>query len=336
MTVEDVIISDEWVEAKLFGSILAKFIDSFFVSDKVSITQEANPLGFKFFYNPDKADNTTPFPANQTALIINRWIGRFGNNVLQLRCAYLIAKLLGANTIVAPTNEFFKTSRTNGIDFQFGLTEQDSTAVAIVGEFFPIPFKNYHQIFGEKNIADFYNDFKGCLTLNPVAGLTERDLVLFIRSGDIFSINEDFIRGYGQPPLSFYEKVIDIEQPDRIYVMAEDRSSPIVDRLLAPRRQNIELVQRGMRGDFEFMLGAKKIACGTTTLIPNLLNCSNEITHCYSFENGLRSFDGTFTNTVLKDADGYYRNKILSNNWIHSAEQLTLMVEYPEYHIVVS
>ena len=318
-----------WTEPEFFNSILARFLDSHLIAHKICNAQTEVPLGFRLLFHPARTRIDEPYSPEKTAIVIDKWIGRFGNNVLQLRSAYLLAKLLGAQKVIAPALEFFETGETNHATFKFGATPIHDESAVIVGEFFPTPFKHFHQIFGESNIADFYNDVRPRCNLRPKCDLTDSDLILFIRSGDIFTINQEFIRGYGQPPLSFYEKVIEIEQPKRIFVLAEDDANPIVHALMSQNQSNTELVRLGMRGDFEFMLGAKKIATGTTTMMPNLLNLSTDIQRCYTFVNGLKSFDGRFINTIINDNDGHYKSEILSNNWTHSPEQLRLMVEYP-------
>ena len=158
--------------------------------------------------------------------------------------------------------------------------------------------------------------------------------MLFVRSGDIFTLDDSSIHAYGQPPLSFYEETIRMEKPNRIYLLAEDDHSPLVNGSLSLNLPNLELIRVGIRGDFEFILGAKKIASGWTSLIPNLLNLSSDIERCYSFENSVGSYSGSFANVIIKDGVGTYRNQILNNNWVHSPEQLKLMMEYPRSHLI--
>ena len=325
-----------WIEAKLLSSLLAKFLDSHFISDKISHLEGQPSIGFKVIYSPFRTSLNEPFNPDHAAVVINRWIGRFGNNVIQLRSAYLLAKLLGVQTVIAPVHEFFQSVECENISWCFGTAETDEMSVVIIGDFFPHPFNHYHTIYGGKNIGDFYHDLRPACTLKTETVLTERDLVLFIRSGDIFTINHGVISSYGQPPLSFYEAVIEIEQPERIFVLAEDDANPVTRALMEQGRPNIEIIRLGMRGDFEFMLGAKNIATGTTTLMPNLLNLSTDIQRCYTFENWLmNSFNGTFKIVNILDGMGYYKSQILNNNWTHSPAQLALMVDYPMSNLIL-
>jgi hypothetical protein len=319
----------EWKETYLFGSILAKLLDSKFVSGKVSLNDHS---GFRVLFHPGRVDVSDIYQPAETSIVIDKFIGRFGNNVLQLRSAYLLARVLGAQSVIAPEHEYFRSVSSKGISIYFGMEHVVEQSVAIVGEFFPIPFNYYHEIFGEQNIVDFYHQLKTQFTLNAEVGLTEKDLVLFIRSGDVFTLTHDVL-GYGQPPLSFYQLLIELERPERIFVLSEDDKNPVVSSLLNGEYRNIQLIRRGMTGDFEFMLGAKKIGTGTTTLLPNLLNLSEDIKLCYSFDDALKSFDGRFTNAVITDVIGDYKKQIMNNNWVHSPEQLKLMINYPLSHL---
>jgi hypothetical protein len=172
--------------------------------------------------NPERTEFSHPYEPCNTGIVIEKWIGRLGNNLLQLRSAYLMAKMLNAQTVIAPEHEFFKTVRTDSMSFVFGNIELNEIHQVLVGDFFPIPFKHYHKVFGERYIQDFYDELKPCLTLIERSDLTDRDLVLFVRSGDIFTIDQDIIRGYGQPPLSFYKSCIKLHNPERIFLLAED------------------------------------------------------------------------------------------------------------------
>lgn len=325
-----------WIETKLLSSLLAKFLDSHFISDKISHLEGQPSVGFKIIFSPDRNSVDEPFSPDHLAIVISRWIGRFGNNVIQLRNAYLLAKLLGSQTVMAPVNEFFQSVESESMSWYFGATETNDLSVVITGDFFPVPFHHYHTIYGGKNMGDFYHDLRPACTLKTETVLTERDLVLFIRSGDIFTIDSGVISSYGPPPLSFYEAVIEIEQPERIFVLAEDDANPVIRALMEQGRPNIEIIRLGMRGDFEFMLGAKNIATGTTTLMPNLLNLSTDIQRCYTFENWLmNSFNGTFKIVDIRDKTGYYKSQVMDNNWTHSPAQLALMVEYPMSNLIL-
>jgi hypothetical protein len=123
---------------------------------------------------------------------------------------------------------------------------------------------------------------------------------------------------------------------NEFFVLAEDDANPITRALLEQGRQNVKIIRLGMRGDFEFMLGAKKIATGITTLMTNLLNLTTDVQRCYSFENWvLKSFDGSFEIVDILDKTGYYKRRILDNNWTHSPAQLSLMVEYPMWNLLL-
>lgn len=319
----------DWVDSRLTSSLLAPFLDSSSALGEDRSARLAVAENFRISLNTKQQET------ENIAVVIEKWTGRFGNNVFQLLNGYLVARLFGAKTVIAPAHDFFESRQSEDVTFLFGNVEMNEMSVAITSTFFPLPFKNYYEFFGFNNVGGFYRDFKKNLNLNPFLDLTEQDLVLFVRSGDIFTLNDDSINGYGQPPLSFYEAVIETEKPERIFLLAEDDSSPLVNGLLSRKIPNLELVRLGMRGDFEYIFGAKKLAAGTSSLIPNMLNLSSQIRCCYSFEGSVGSFDGSFTNVIIRDEIGTYANQILKNNWRHSSEQLSLMMEYPRSHLKI-
>ena len=58
----------------------------------------------------------------------------------------------------------------------------------------------------------------------------QNDLYINIRSGDIFvnAIN----RNYAQPPLCFYQNIIDKNNYDNIFILSNGHENPVVDELL--------------------------------------------------------------------------------------------------------
>jgi len=324
----------DWIHTKLINDILAAFLDPSSNDKANGEDRHSIAENFKISINSERASIGEEFRPEETAVFIDSWIGRLGNNIFQLLNAYLIAGIFGSKTVIAPAHEFFDSRRNEHISFIFGSAEMNRLSITISGTFFPLPFESFYKTFGMKSVGGFYQNFRECLNLRSVTTLTDRDLVLFVRSGDIFTLNNSSIHSYGQPPLSFYEAAIWMENPDRIYLLAEDDNSPLVNGLLSLKLPNLERVRLGMRGDFEFILGAKNIATGWTSLILNLLNFSSNIQRCYSLEKSVGSYSGSFSNTLIKDGAGIYRNQILSNNWVHSPEQLKSMVEYPRSHLI--
>ena len=65
----------------------------------------------------------------------------------------------------------------------------------------------------------------------PKVETNPKDLYIHIRSGDIFKRFNPHM-SYSQPPLCFYESVINTKKFRKIYLIAENRKNPVTKKLL--------------------------------------------------------------------------------------------------------
>jgi len=109
--------------------------------------------------------------------------------------------------------------------------------------------------------------------------LSNNDLVIHIRGGDLFFLPEPPIN-MNQAPFSFYKKVIEMQQFDKIYVVYEDFLNPNV-QLLKDTYENVILID-DLQMAINLLLSAKNIvSCGITTFSRMLALCSENIEKHY-------------------------------------------------------
>ena len=109
--------------------------------------------------------------------------------------------------------------------------------------------------------------------------LGNNDLVIHIRSGDIFRGTGAHI-GYLSPPLSYFKNIIEQNNYDNIYLVAEDTVNPCINRLLELYPRIIFKIQT-LEQDIKLILAATNIVISIGTFIPELLNLSNNIKNIY-------------------------------------------------------
>ena len=63
----------------------------------------------------------------------------------------------------------------------------------------------------------------------PKINSNYNDLIIYIRSGDIFIKPH---RKYSQPPLCFYEKILKYNKFNRIFIISKDKNNPLIDIIL--------------------------------------------------------------------------------------------------------
>lgn len=156
-------------------------------------------------------------------------------------------------------------------------------------------------------------------------------LTIHLRSGDVFS--HPYPSDHGQPPFSFYSKVIDSHEWSKVVIVAEDRANP-----------NMELIESNLsRNELSYRLEIGTIEDAFSAIG----SASNLVMSAGSFNAAVLAISGRLPDRVfvfgtealplqlrgvvrIIDEKGTYVNSILNDNWAGTEEQLELMRNYPE------
>jgi len=152
---------------------------------------------------------------------INHWYGRFGNNIIAIcNGIYTARKYKGKLT-------FMPHPIIRQKPFNFS---EDENLIPYQANFY-----EFNEYFKENlPINELYNLIHTyIINLIPKINinLTEKDLVIHIRSGDIF-LPQFYDFNYTQPPLTYYLNIIENNQYENIYLVAEDYRNPVINQLL--------------------------------------------------------------------------------------------------------
>ncbi|MFM6402836.1 hypothetical protein [Planktothrix sp.] len=271
--------------------------------------------------------------SNITAISIER-SGRFGNSIVQLSHAYHIAKAIGVTRIYVPDFWYIPegTSKTtSGIEL-INVSQSDFSLEKVVleGMFF-----FYEALAGLSNTKP--NHYLNIIDLievtnlkYPSQSLGKEDLVIHIRSGDIF-INPH--SHYGQAPLSFFKKIIELQSWHSISLVFEDKSNPIIDPLIDFSKQcclQVQEISGELKSDIEYLLKAKVLVVSNGTFGSAIAVISKNLETVYYFETGFSSWGNPNILSIrVADQQGIYKSKILSQNWQNTESQRKLMLKYP-------
>jgi len=121
---------------------------------------------------------------------------------------------------------------------------------------------------------------RSIFNINPTMELGDNDLVIHIRSGDIFIDNPH--PTYYQPPLSFYTDILNAHTFDTIYLVSEDNLNPCVNALLK-QYPEIKYKQQTLKEDINLILSAKNVIHSNGTFTVSLLYFSQNIQHTYKY-----------------------------------------------------
>ena len=214
-------------------------------------------------------------------IIFNNWCGRLGNNIVQLSNIIDIAIAYKHNIkINVKKIQFFDLSVIENYFKKYNNSEK----ITDKNNFFSwskLPFSKdiIERIVEERNVEERNKLLQKAFLIKNINKLNENDIVIHIRSGDIFSSHPH--PGYVPPPLSYYIKEIDKCKYEKIHIICEDTKNPVVNELLKLYK-NAVYKKNTLEHDIRIILGATNIVSSVGTFIPALMLLSNNITSLYS------------------------------------------------------
>ena len=244
-------------------------------------------------------------------IILKGWFGRLGNNIIQLSNIIHIAIAFKHNIKINVQHKFFDVSL---IEKYFN-KYNDSKIITDKKNFFynsRLPFSN--AIF-EQNIEERNKILQKAFLINNINKLPENDIVIHIRSGDIFRSKPH--PNYVPPPLSYYTKEIDKYKYEKIHIICEDTINPVVNEL-RKLYKNAVYEKNTLEKDIRIILGATNIIYSVGTFIPSLMWLSNN----NKYMHGMTSDNGLANNEELKE---YYK---IMKPWQNTTEQRNYILTY--------
>lgn len=207
-------------------------------------------------------------------IVLERWYGRLGNNINQLSNIINIAITYKHNIIFKVDHKYFNLS----IIEKYFNKYNNSEKITDKDYFFNksnLPYSN--DIFTQ-NIEERNKLLQKAFLINDINKLPENDLVIHIRSGDIFNSNPH--QGYVPMPLSYYIKQIDKYKYQKIHIVCEDTVNPVVNKLLELYKNSV-YEKNTLEKDINLILGATNIIFSIGTFVPSLMLLSDNIKYIY-------------------------------------------------------
>tara|TARA_Y100000768_G_scaffold269926_1_gene206389 strand:- start:1107 stop:1841 length:735 start_codon:yes stop_codon:yes gene_type:complete len=240
-------------------------------------------------------------------IILKAWYGRLGNNIIQLSNIIDI-------TIAYKHNIKFNVKKLNFFDLSviekyFSKYNNNEIITDKYNFYYSSRLLFSNDIF-KQNIEERNKILQKAFLINNINKLPENDIVIHIRSGDIFSSNPH--PNYVPPPLSYYTKEIDKYKYEKIHIICEDTINPVVNELLKLYK-NAVYEKNTLEKDIRIILGATNIIYSVGTFIPALMLLSNNNKYLYGKE---------FNNEELKE---YYK---IMKPWKNTIEQRNYILTY--------
>lgn len=254
------------------------------------------------------------------------WYGRLGNNIISLINVIALAELTSSKVTFNINHELLNIGK---LDIDFKKNENDKNIVLnplvcyhLIGDYF-INLKNIiykmHPVIAKKYIYPIINKLE-------IKNVNFNDtLIIHIRGGDIFNVNPH--HDYIQPPLQYYERIIDSSGYQNILIISEDNKNPCID-VLVKKYNNIKYQKNDLLYDVHVMLRAKYIVASNSTLIYAMLILSNDVKKIY-YNSFLPILNLPNVSIFTYDFVDY----IKYGEWKNTSEQINLMLNFPHKNI---
>lgn len=185
--------------------------------------------------------------------------------------------------------------------------------------------------------------------------IPEKDLLIHIRAGDIH--RKGAHRSYAQPPVSFYEKIIEENTFDKIHILSENNNNFVSNLLISIFGQDrVKVIQEPCyKKAFNIIRCSKNICtstssfCTTASLLkPDSLLTKNIFTYEYvCYQEGFWRFADLFDdilkrpgyNFIIYDFKNYpfmikNNNKFDITNWSYDENTKKIMINYSKNNII--
>jgi hypothetical protein len=162
--------------------------------------------------------------------------------------------------------------------------------------------------------------------------VSNRDLYIHIRSGDIFRKNA---QNYAQPPLCFYTSIFKNFQFNKIYLISQDKSNYVINRLLN-KFNNIIYSEKSLKYDISSLINAYNLVGSISSFLNMLIVLNSNLENFWEYNmikvkqkislhhHDLFKYPNKFT-IYKMDASSIYKNKMYV--WHNNKMQQKLMMK---------
>lgn len=180
-----------------------------------------------------------------TILSKPKWSGRLGNNITQLIHSLAFAKFF-KYIILVPKNNYIGNSSllinyyNDTIQINNLQEESDHNNIKYIYNPFFLSHKNFYRTtitYNHKRdiVKDILflidNNFNNLFSTNNNYNIDSKSLYIHIRSTDIYKTNHPNTIVYSQPPLSFYNKIIEDNNFNKIYILSDNNNNFVINSL---------------------------------------------------------------------------------------------------------
>ena len=263
----------------------------------------------------------------------------FGNNVIIMNNAIFYCEILGCNKIILNdrrTNRKWLINNTIYIE-KLNITIEKGHKVNCSEDTVFCPslgtWDGFKPIIVKAQIRIQY--IKDEIIRNIPKVITEpKDLYIHIRGGDIFKLKKPS-HYYAQPPLCFYEKIINNNKFKHIYIISMDRRNVVLTALI-DKYKYIIFERNDYTYDLSLLINAFNIVASVSSFVISAIKFNDNLKELWEYDiyrlsekfsflhHHVYKLDIKYTIHTMKPSDVYADQMFI---WLNNENQLKLMIE---------
>ena len=336
------------LKSKLINDFLSNISDDQ-IKEKINERNKFN----NYYYMPEYSDDPNiqvkqrekvyEIISNKTNKKINKidkiFLSRanpFGNNVICVNNAIFYCEVLGCNQIILKENTKRKWLIKNPIHIKkLNITIEQGPDVDCNDNHTLCAYNVwdilYPFILKPKVMTQYIKE--EILKNLPEVNIDPDDLYIYLRTGDIFSYC--VVPSYAQPPLCFYEKIINNHKFKNIYIIAYDKRHVVFEPLIK-KYPKIIYHKNSLEYDIYLLTHCYNIALATSSLAISSIKFNDNLKNVFEYDilrlydkfiflhHHVYKFDINYKIYSMKPSENY-RSKMFF--WTNSKEQRNLMLE---------
>ena len=162
------------------------------------------------------------------------------------------------------------------------------------------------------------------------------DLYIHMRGSDIFENSDpEYAPDYAQPPLCFYQKVIESRKFRKIYIISIDKQNPVINELIKNNKKII-YKQNKLEKDIAALAFAYNIVGSISSFLISIIKLNNNLKYLWEYDryptslgiphlhHSLYNFKRKYTLFKMEPSDMYKNEMII---WQNTNDQIQIMLD---------
>jgi len=204
----------------------------------------------------------------------------FGNSIVILNKLLFYCEIIGCKTIILDKDIFWFIKRPITI-LKYNISIK-------VGD--KIHCNNRSSLY-YNSLDIFYSvlDIKPEIRINLIRNeiirnlnkinVNKDDLYIHVRSGDIFIYPHS---PYAQPPLCFYREILNNRKFNKVYLIAQDKNNPIIEKILK-EYSNVIFCKNSLKEDISYLINAYNIVASISSFLNSIIQLNYNLKTLFDY-----------------------------------------------------